>query len=133
MNKLYNFLIFLLVLIGVCLIWQSLKIKENYTNLQPASFPKSVDKPILDDYYKEKQNPKLSTQSYGEMSKSYPRFPANSLTNNNIRQWGLPDNGTCYYSELCDAFYKPNKVNCDLENMWTWLKNNQSSKRVNFY
>ena len=60
-------------------------------------------------------------------------FPADSLTNNNIRKWGLPENGTCTYPDLCDAIYEPKQVNCDEENMWSWLKNNESAKRVNLY
>ena len=39
------------------------------------------------------------------MSQSYPVYPANSLTNNNIHNWPLPNNGTCSPAEFCDAIF----------------------------
>ena len=77
MNKLYNIILVLLILVGIIIFMHcqnSTNILENFTNLEPGLYPVSTDKAILIDYYEEKKKPKLSNLTYEQMSKFYPSF-----------------------------------------------------------
>ena len=49
----------------------------------------------------------MSGLNYSRQALSYPIYPANACTTNNLEFWPLPINGTCTFPELCGDFYKP--------------------------
>ena len=72
----------------------------------PGEFPRSVDKPILDDYPLINSN-EVSTNNTSDIWKDYPVFEVGSFEQltNNIRYNRNPDDGTCSRAELCGALY----------------------------
>jgi len=76
----------------------------------PGDFPRSVEKPILDDYplidYKG-----VSTNSASTIWKDYPVFDMASFKQitNNIRYNRNPDDGKCSRAEFCGALYRDAK------------------------
>ena len=81
-------------------------VKETYELTVPGDFPRSVDKPILDDFpligYKG-----VSENSASTIWKDYPVFDVGSFKQltNNIRYNRNPDNGKCSRAEFCGALY----------------------------
>jgi hypothetical protein len=76
----------------------------------PGDFPRSVEKPILDDFplidYKG-----VSTNSASTIWKDYPVFDMASFKQitNNIRYNRNPDDGKCSRAEFCGALYRDAK------------------------
>jgi len=72
----------------------------------PGDYPRSVDKPILDDYPLIGGN-QVSTNSASTIWKDYPVFGVGSFEQitNNIRYNRNPDDGTCSRAEVCGALY----------------------------
>lgn len=66
-------------------------------------YPKSVDKPILDDY--ELAN---NQNSQNNNAKVIPTFGMSSFKQitNNLKYYKNPDNGTCTPSIFCNVLYK---------------------------
>jgi len=75
--------------------------------LNPDNYPISVEKPLLRGFYKEKKNPRITDNESKDIYKNYPVFPASCTTNNNIRYWKTPNNGTCEPAEFCGGLYEP--------------------------
>jgi hypothetical protein len=76
----------------------------------PGDFPKSVDKPILDDY--PLTNSKgVSDNNASDIWKDYPVFELGSFEQitNNIRYNRNPDDGKCSRAEFCGALYRDAK------------------------
>lgn len=61
---------------------------------------------LLNGMYKIKPEIKLNDASYRELYKLYPRYPAKSEKNNNIKHWKHPSNGTCIPSDICQTIYQ---------------------------
>ena len=117
MNNLFSIIIFIFFILAI-LIYTQCCINKEYletfiNRLQPAQYPLSVDKGILEQYYQTKLDPQLSKLNYRTMSKNYPIYPSNSLRNNNLKYWSLPDNGTCFFPELCNNMY--NELSCEVQ------------------
>ena len=72
----------------------------------PGEFPRSVDKPILDDYPLINSK-SISTNNASDIWKDYPSFGVGSFKQltNNIRFNRNPDDGTCSRAEFCGALY----------------------------
>jgi hypothetical protein len=72
----------------------------------PGDYPRSVDKPILDDYPLIGGN-QVSTNSASTIWKDYPVFGVGSFEQitNNIRYNRNPDDGICSRAEFCGALY----------------------------
>ena len=72
----------------------------------PGEFPRSVDKPILDDYPLINSN-EVSTNNTSDIWKDYPVFGVGSFEQitNNIRFNRNPDDGMCSRAEFCGALY----------------------------
>ena len=132
MCKLNNIILALIVFGCIILLSQLNLGSKLLENFQPGIYPTAVTKPILNSY-QEKQNPQLSNLSYQEMSKAYPVFPANSLKNNNLEYWSLPNNGTCSPAEFCDAIYLPNPNAVNKMDTNIWNNDNNCSPRVNMW
>jgi hypothetical protein len=138
MNCSNIFPIIISVFIFVCILIftqsgiKSQTLLENFANLEQAGpYPASLQNPILNSY-QANPRPQLSTLSYAQMSRSYPVYPANSLTNNNIRNWPLPNNGTCSPAEFCNALYEPNPISVNRMDISIWNGDNGNcSRRVN--
>tara|TARA_Y100001958_G_scaffold159515_1_gene161389 strand:+ start:3857 stop:4267 length:411 start_codon:yes stop_codon:yes gene_type:complete len=103
--------------------------REGFKN--PGDYPVSVEKPLLRGFYREKKNPRVSTNEAADIYKNYPIFPASSTKNNNIRYWTQPSNGTCNPAVFCDTMYKKTKQVIPpppLAPLW-----DSGNVRVNFY
>jgi hypothetical protein len=72
----------------------------------PGEFPRSVDKPILDDYPLIGSN-QVSTNNASDIWQDYPVFGVGSFKQitNNIRYNRNPDDGKCSRAEFCGALY----------------------------
>jgi hypothetical protein len=72
----------------------------------PGDFPRSVDKPILDDYPLINSN-EVSRNNTSDIWKDYPVFGVGSFEQltNNIRFNRNPDDGKCSRAEFCGALY----------------------------
>jgi hypothetical protein len=72
----------------------------------PGEFPRSVDKPILDDYPLIGSN-QVSTNNASDIWQDYPVFGLGSFKQitNNIRYNRNPDDGKCSRAEFCGALY----------------------------
>jgi hypothetical protein len=72
----------------------------------PGDFPRSVDKPILDDYPLI-ENKGVSANNASDIWKDYPVFGVGSFKQitNNIRYNRNPDDGKCSRAEFCGALY----------------------------
>jgi hypothetical protein len=72
----------------------------------PGDFPRSIDKPILDDYPLINSK-SVSTNNASDIWKDYPVFGVGSFEQltNNIRFNRNPDDGTCSRAEFCGALY----------------------------
>ena len=76
----------------------------------PGEFPRSVDKPILDDYPLIGGN-QVSTKNASDIWQDYPVFGVGSFDQitNNIRYNRNPDDGKCSRAEFCGALYRDAK------------------------
>ena len=108
------FLLFILV-VGLCLApfykkaFEGFKGYKRYKSDEltvPGDFPRSVDKPILDDFPLIGYNG-VSANSASTIWKDYPVFGVGSFKQltNNIRYNRNPDNGKCSRAEVCGALY----------------------------
>ena len=72
----------------------------------PGEFPRSVDKPILDDFPLINSNG-VSVNNASDIWQDYPVFGLGSFEQitNNIRYNRNPDDGTCSRAEFCGALY----------------------------
>jgi hypothetical protein len=72
----------------------------------PGDFPRSIDKPILDDYPLTNSK-SVSSNNASDIWKDYPVFGLGSFEQltNNIRFNRNPDDGTCSRAEFCGALY----------------------------
>ena len=72
----------------------------------PGDFPRSVEKPILDDYPLIGYNG-VSANNASDIWKDYPVFGVGSFKQitNNIRYNRNPDDGKCSRAEFCGALY----------------------------
>ena len=72
----------------------------------PGEFPKSVDKPILDDFPLINSK-SVSSNNVSDIWKDYPVLNLASFKQitNNIRFNRNPDDGTCSRAEFCGALY----------------------------
>lgn len=72
----------------------------------PGEFPRSVDKPILDDFPLIGSN-QVSANSASTIWQDYPVFGVGSFKQitNNIRYNRNPDDGKCSRAEFCGALY----------------------------
>lgn len=77
----------------------------------PGDFPRSVDKPILDDYPLI-ESKGVSANNASDIWKDYPVFGLGSFKQitNNIRFNRNPDNGKCSRAEVCGALYRDAKT-----------------------
>ena len=75
-----------------------------------GDFPRSVDKPILDDFPLI-ETKGVSSNSASTIWKDYPVFDMASFKQitNNIRYNRNPDDGTCSRAEFCGALYRDAK------------------------
>ena len=76
----------------------------------PGEFPRSVDKPILDDYPLINSNG-ISNNNASDIWQDYPVFGVGSFDQitNNIRYNRNPDDGKCSRAEFCGALYSDAK------------------------
>lgn len=118
-DKFIGSILFLLVTMGLTLylapfIKNLTKNMEGFSGLYdltvPGSYPKSVDRVILDDFPQIGQN-KVSNNNYNQIWWHYPVFKLGSYeqVTNNIRYHYNPDNGTCVRADFCGAVYKNKK------------------------
>ena len=112
------FLLFILVA-GLCLAPFYKKAFEGFEGNKryksdvltvPGDFPRSVDKPILDDFPLI-ETKGVSSNSASTIWKDYPVFDMASFKQitNNIRYNRNPDDGTCSRAEFCGALYRDAK------------------------
>ena len=66
--------------IGIDLMQESSQ--EGFDNA--GKYPVSIEKPLLKGFYKEKEEPKLTTNEAADIYKNYPIFSSDSMRNNNI-------------------------------------------------
>ena len=140
MCKLNNIMITLVVFVVIIFVSQfnlsslglGMSKIENFTNLEPGTYPVSVTNPLLSSY-KERQPPRLSNLTLQELSKMKPVYSANSQKNNNVRYWSSPDNGSCTPADFCDAIYEPNPDMVNKMDISIWNTNNSCSRQVNMY
>ena len=83
--------------------------KEGMSNLTPGILPDSETKGLLSDVYEMKEKPGVSSLNSEQLYHYYPVFPSKSISNNNIRYWGSPNNGKCSPGALCGGLYKEKK------------------------
>ena len=76
----------------------------------PGEFPRSVDKPILDDFPLIGGN-QVSTKNTSDIWQDYPVLDLGSFEQitNNIRYNRNPDDGKCSRAEFCGALYRDAK------------------------
>ena len=108
------FLLFILV-IGLYLGPFYKKVNEGFKGFKryksdvltvPGDFPRSVEKPILDDFPL-MDTKGVSANNASDIWKDYPVFALGSFEQitNNIRHNRNPDNGQCSRAEVCGALY----------------------------
>lgn len=107
-DKFVKSVIFLMGILAVSLYLAPLiKRLEGFSGLlTPGTFPKSVDKAILDSYPLIGKN-KTSDKNYGDIWYDYPIFKLGSFDQitNNLRYHDNPDEGTCVRADFCNAIY----------------------------
>lgn len=124
-----KYLILAFITLGIFYLASGNVKKEGYSNLNPGDYPTAVDKPILYDDYIVNPRQQLSALNASDIYKDYPRFPATSTKNNNVRYWSSPDNGTCSRAELCGSIYEKYTK----QNIPKPAKRPGWDKRVNYY
>jgi hypothetical protein len=110
-KKTFLILAFLFALLSISIFGSGKKL-EGFSNLQPGTFPTSVDGPLLHDDYPLKKNMGVSDNTYAENSTHYPilDFSYKQVTNN-IRYWKTPNNGLCSPAEFCGGLYNDKNIN----------------------
>jgi hypothetical protein len=93
------------ILLALAFVPFLMKKSENFTNLEPGTYPVSVDEPILYGDYPVKENPGVTNLGSEQLYKDYPIFPAKSDKINNIRYWDTPNNGQCSPGCMCGGLY----------------------------
>jgi hypothetical protein len=77
-------------------------------------YPRSVDKPILDDYplTNEKDIYNITNNSVKDIWREFPVFslPSFKQITNNLKYYKTPDDGSCTPPIFCNAFYKEKKI-----------------------
>jgi hypothetical protein len=107
--------------------------KEGMSNLTPGILPDSETKGLLSDVYEMKEKPGVSSLNSEQLYHYYPVFPSKSISNNNIRYWGSPNNGKCSPGALCGGLYKEKKDVAKAPKMPKRLPWDLQKKRVNYY
>lgn len=102
---------YLLIFVTAILFFLQFMSREGFESLSPASYPVSVEQPILYDDYPVKNPPQLSNLTYDTQWVDYPIFLSDSCKGNNIRYWATPDNGICAPAEFCNSMYNPKTLN----------------------
>lgn len=128
-NKMF-FLILALVfaLISIPLVT---KYKESFVNLNPGSYPKSCEIPLLDEYPLKNEN-KLSNNTAEDNSGYYPIFGSSlGQYTNNVRYWATPNNGKCTPPSFCGALYKNKHI--EIEKTPNAIPFSSKEIRVNYY
>ena len=97
------------ILLALAFVPFLMKTSENFTNLEPGTYPVSVDEPILYGDYPVKENPGVTNLGSEQLYKDYPIFPADSDKTNNIRYWDTPNNGQCSPGCMCGGLYNKKK------------------------
>ena len=113
-NTFIGSIIFLtLVLVLGLYLAPFLRQTEGFNNLLGSVvgvYPRSVDKPILNDYPLIGKT-ETSNDNYSDIWKDYPVFPVGSFEQitNNLRYYDNPDIGTCIRADFCGALYHDKK------------------------
>lgn len=110
-NTFIGCIIFLIGILVVGLYLEPfIKKYDGFVSLLPGTFPKSVDKTILDDYPQIGKY-ETSNNNYSDIWKDYPVFPLASFEQitNNLRYHKTPDEGTCVRADFCGAIYYDKK------------------------
>lgn len=103
-GKIIGSILFLLIVVSLSLsLSPILKKMEGFSG---ASYPKSQDTIILDDYPQIGKN-ETSDKNYNKMWWRYPVFRLGSFEQitNNLRYHYNPDQGKCVRADFCDAMY----------------------------
>jgi len=101
---------YILIFVTAILFFVQFISREGFTNLQPGTYPVSVEQPILYGDYPVKNPPHLSNLTYDTQWVDYPKFLSDSCKGNNIRYWPTPDIGNCAPAEFCNSMYNPKKL-----------------------
>jgi len=81
------------------------KHQEGFANSYSELSTNQTDVLLEGWYPTHKPTPQLSDLTSAEQYKNYPAFSADSIYNNNIREWRKPNNGKCNPSGFCGNFY----------------------------
>lgn len=86
---------------------EGFSIVKRFSELDPDSYPRSVEKPILDSFPLTGSK-ETSLNNYNQIWWHYPVFSLGSYEQitNNIRHNYNPDEGTCIRADFCGALYK---------------------------
>ena len=131
MNKQILFLIatLLIVLLSIPIFKKNC---EGFINLEPGSFPETVDGPLLVNDYPLKQNMGVSKNTYETNYDYYPVFGSSYKQHtNNVRYWATPDDGMCAPAEMCGGLYSQKKIN--LPKTPAYIPFSSPQIRVNYY
>ena len=108
-KKTFLILAFLFALLSIYIFVSGYKL-EGFANLQPGTFPISVDVPLLHEY-PFKKNMGVSNNTYADNSTYYPIFGASyGQFTNNVRYWKTPNNGQCSTAAFCGGLYDNKKI-----------------------
>ena len=104
MKNLKKMTIFLLsVLFASIILSPIIQNLEGFTGINTSTtgiYPRSVDKPILDDY------PLANGNNNGSNNSNNNNDSLFKQTTNNLRYYKNPDNGSCTPSIFCNVLYK---------------------------
>jgi hypothetical protein len=104
MKNLKKMTIFLLsVLFASIILSPIIQNLEGFTGINTSTtgiYPRSVDKPILDDY------PLANGNNNGNNNSNNNNDSLFKQTTNNLRYYKNPDNGSCTPSIFCNVLYK---------------------------
>ena len=129
-KKTFLILAFLFALLSISIFGSSYKL-EGFANLQPGTYPISVDEPLLHEYPL-KKNMGVSNNTYAENSTYYPIFGSSyGQFTNNVRYWKTPNNGQCSPAEFCGGLYDDKEI--DEPKTPKQIPFSSSDIRVNYY
>ena len=109
--------------------------KENFSlakvPLTPGSFPESVSKPLLNNFYplKNDTHKGISSNTSSDNYLLYPLYPSAHCETNNKKFWTIPDNGTCSRAEMCETLYNKKTI----RKLVVKSPSLQGGIRVNYY